>query len=134
MEERIQPEPEPGTGDEHWRNMAADQVHKFWFTNREAGVLLAEIDRLRGRFNDLRHDYIAIRQELDEERAVRERIRQERDEERAVRERLSTLLNATALALKGPEPKLTKWSFHDLPELAANVKRQIDEFKRKNNL
>jgi hypothetical protein len=32
----------------HWRHMAADNVNHFWFTNREAGVLLAHIDRLRG--------------------------------------------------------------------------------------
>jgi hypothetical protein len=46
-------EPEPGTGYDHWRDMAADTVNHFWFTNREAGVLLAEIDRLRGRVNAL---------------------------------------------------------------------------------
>ena len=32
----------------HWREMAADTEHQFWFTNREAAVLFAEIDRLRG--------------------------------------------------------------------------------------
>jgi NTP pyrophosphatase (non-canonical NTP hydrolase) len=31
---------------EHWRSMARDPVHKFWFTNREAGVLLARIDAM----------------------------------------------------------------------------------------
>lgn len=34
-------------------------------------------------------------------------------------ERLSELLNGVAVALKGPPPPLTSWSFHDLPELAA---------------
>lgn len=49
----VEPEPLPGEGHEHWRDMAADQVNHFWFTNRESGVLLAEVDRLRGRVNDL---------------------------------------------------------------------------------
>ena len=34
-------------GEDHWRSMAADEVNHFWFTNREARVLFAEIDRLR---------------------------------------------------------------------------------------
>ncbi len=46
-------EPEPGEGYEHWRSMAADTVNHFWFTNRESGVLLAEVDRLRARVNAL---------------------------------------------------------------------------------
>lgn len=47
-------EPAPGEGYEHWRDMAADTVNHFWFTNREAGVLLAEVDRLRGVVQTLR--------------------------------------------------------------------------------
>lgn len=38
----------PEGAEAHWRSMAADTVNKFWFTNREAGVLFEEIDALRG--------------------------------------------------------------------------------------
>lgn len=37
----------------------------------------------------------------------------------ALRDRLSGILNRTAVALRGPEPPLTRWSWHDLPERAA---------------
>lgn len=37
----------------------------------------------------------------------------------AQRDRLAKLLSETAVALRGPEPPLTRWSWHDLPERAA---------------
>jgi hypothetical protein len=37
----------------------------------------------------------------------------------ALRERMADILSRTAVALRGPEPPLTRWSWHDLPELAA---------------
>ena len=33
--------------------------------------------------------------------------------------RQADLLSRTAIALRGPEPPLTRWSWHDLPERAA---------------
>lgn len=44
---------------------------------------------------------------------------------------MATLLDAleeaqTAVALKGPEPPLTRWSTHDVPEVAATVVAQRD--------
>ena len=47
-------------------------------------------------------------------------------ENEALRERLSALLRNTAIALRGPEPELTRWSWHDLPELATALKAQRD--------
>ena len=43
--------------------------------------------------------------------------------------RLSDLLNRAAIALKGPEPELTKWSFHDVPELTARLKQERDRLQ-----
>lgn len=40
----------------------------------------------------------------------------------ALRERMSDILKRTAIALRGPEPPLTAWSWHDLPELAEAAK------------
>ena len=48
-----------------------------------------------------------------------EDLRRDLDENAALRERLSDLLRRTAVALRGPEPPLTRWSWHDLPERAA---------------
>lgn len=55
-------------------------------------------------------------------------VRRERDElkadyaeSEAIRKKLADLLHRTAIALRGPEPELTRWSLHDLPELAAEV-------------
>ena len=42
------------------------------------------------------------------------------------REWISSLLTSTAIALRGPEPELTNWSWHDLPERAAALVAQRD--------
>lgn len=54
------------------------------------------------------------------------RLHADAEESEALRERLSELLRNTAIALRGPEPELTRWSWHDLPELAAALKAQRD--------
>lgn len=41
------------------------------------------------------------------------------EESELVRERMTDLLNRVAVALRGPEPEGTAWSWHDLPERAA---------------
>lgn len=43
----------------------------------------------------------------------------------ALRENLATLLTRTANGLKGNPPKLTSWSWHDLPEVAAALRKQV---------
>ena len=48
-----------------------------------------------------------------------EDLRRDLDENAALRERMADLLRRTAVALRGPEPPLTRWSWHDLPERAA---------------
>jgi hypothetical protein len=48
-----------------------------------------------------------------------EALRAEVAELDALRDTLSDLLKRTAIALRGPEPPLTAWSWHDLPERAA---------------
>lgn len=47
---------------------------------------------------------------------------EELDELRALANCQSDLLSRTAIALRGPEPELTRWSHHDLPELASQLK------------
>ena len=54
------------------------------------------------------------------------RLHADAEESEALRERLSALLRNTAIALRGPEPELTRWSWHDLPELAVALKAQRD--------
>ena len=54
------------------------------------------------------------------------RLHADAEESEALRERLSALLRNTAIALRGPEPELTRWSWHDLPERAAALKAQRD--------
>ena len=44
--------------------------------------------------------------------------------------RLSDLLSRTAVALRGPEPPLTRWRWHDLPERAAAAVAAIDVMQR----
>lgn len=48
-------------------------------------------------------------------------LRGELDELHGLRERLTDILRRTAVALRGPEPPLTRWGWHDLPERAAEA-------------
>lgn len=63
-------------------------------------------------------------------RKENEELRQELREAGALRDRLADLLSRTAIALRGPEPPLTKWSWHDLPERAAAAIAAIDVMQR----
>lgn len=44
----------------------------------------------------------------------------------ALRENLATLLTRTANALKGDPPALVSWSWHDLPEVAADLRAALE--------
>jgi hypothetical protein len=59
--------------------------------------------------------------------AAQQQELQECDE---LRRKLSDLLRRTAVALRGPEPALTRWSWHDLPERAAAAIAAIDVMQR----
>jgi len=54
----------------------------------------------------------------------------EADELQALNDKLSSILSRTAVALRGPEPPLTRWSWHDLPERAAAAIAAIDVMQR----
>ncbi len=51
-------------------------------------------------------------------------------ENEALRERMAGLLTGVAVALRGPQPPLTRWSWHDLPERAAAAVAAIDVMQR----
>jgi hypothetical protein len=51
-------------------------------------------------------------------------------ENEALRERMADILRRTAVALRGPEPPLTRWGWHDLPERAAAAIAAIDVMQR----
>lgn len=59
-----------------------------------------------------------------------QRLTDELREGDELRERLGDLLRRTAVALRGPEPPLTLWSWHDLPERAAAAVAAIDVMQR----
>jgi hypothetical protein len=52
------------------------------------------------------------------------------EELRALNDKLAGILSRTAVALRGPEPPLTRWSWHDLPERAAAAIACIDMLQR----
>lgn len=47
------------------------------------------------------------------------------------RDRLAKLLTDTAIAMRGPEPELTKWGWDDLPERAAQMRRDAGQLVAK---
>ena len=59
-----------------------------------------------------------------------EELRRDLEENEALRERMADLLSRTAVALRGPEPPLTRWSWHDLPERAAAAVVAIEVMQR----
>lgn len=50
-------------------------------------------------------------------------------DETRTRERLHELLRGVAVAIRGPEPELTMWSFHDLPERAKNLVAEVSRLR-----
>jgi hypothetical protein len=54
----------------------------------------------------------------------------EAEELQALNDKLAGILSRTAVALRGPEPPLTRWSWHDLPERAAAAIAAIDLMQR----
>jgi len=58
-----------------------------------------------------------------------EQLRESNDEGDQVRMKMADLLSRTAIALNGPEPELTMWSWHDLPEKADAAVRALDAIR-----
>jgi hypothetical protein len=54
-----------------------------------------------------------------------EELESDVDEYDALRQKMGGILSRTAVALNGPEPRLTKWSWHDLPQIALKLKLQL---------
>lgn len=82
-------------------------------------------------FNDPYPDVlIDAADEIDRLRARVAELEAERADDDALRERMADILKRTAIALRGPEPPLTAWSWHDLPERAAAAIASIYLFER----
>ena len=73
---------------------------------------LSEVEWMEQREHQQRQRAIRAEQERDEARA-------ESDETHAILERLSDLLTRTVNTLRGDPPPLVAWSWHDIPDLAA---------------
>lgn len=71
-----------------------------------------------------------LEKEVERLRALVAELEAERADDDALRERMSDILKRTAIALRGPEPPLTAWSWHDLPKRAAAAIASIDLFQR----
>ncbi len=62
-----------------------------------------------------------------------ERLEAEVKEYDELHTKMSDILSRTAIALRGPESELTRWSWHDLPELVEALKAELAEAKRERN-
>lgn len=67
-----------------------------------------------------------VREALDASQGQAKQLEAEVAELRDLADRQAGLLSRTAIAIRGPEPDLTRWSHHDLPELAAAMRKQRD--------
>ena len=61
--------------------------------------------------------------------AERDRLREEVTELDALRDKLSGLLSQTAIALRGPEPELTRYGYADIPLRVKTVIDEIDQLR-----
>ena len=68
--------------------------------------------------------------ELVQLRAELAECRREMDLTDSTINKMADLLKRTAIALRGPEPSLTRWSWHDLPERAEAAIAAIDVMQR----
>lgn len=124
----------------------ADITEQLAERTRLLHVAEDEIDRLRARVAELEADAEVGRkwradssleswfpftaEELKKAKSRIAELEAERADDDALRERMSDILKRTAIALRGPEPPLTAWSWHDLPERAAAAIASIDLFQR----
>lgn len=69
---------------------------------------------------------LAARLELDVRQGQAKRLEAEAAELRDLADRQADLLTRTAVAIRGPEPELTRWSHHDLPERAQQLSNQLE--------
>src|SRR3972149_986633 len=52
------------------------------------------------------------------------------EEDSALIQQLGNLRAGGATALKGPEPAVTRWSYHDLPEIAAKTMIELEIYRQ----
>lgn len=60
-------------------------------------------------------------------RAEVEALKSADEESCAVVDKLARLLAEIAVTLKGPEPDMTRWSYHDLPQLVSEMKGRSEK-------
>ena len=90
----------------------------------EAGRLADQCTRLHR--NQLLGELDEARLALDASQGQVKQLEAEVAELRDLADRQAGLLSRTAVAIRGPEPDLARWSHHDLPELAAAMRKQRD--------
>ena len=90
----------------------------------EAGRLADQCTRLHR--NQLLGELDEARAALDASQGQVKQLEAEVAELHDLAGRQADLLSRTAIAIRGPEPDLTRWSHHDLPELAAAMRKQRD--------
>ena len=90
----------------------------------EAGRLADQCTRLHR--NQLLGELYEARAALDASQGQVKQLEAEAAELRDLAGRQVDLLSRTAVAIRGPEPDLTRWSHHDLPYLATAMRKQRD--------
>lgn len=90
----------------------------------EAGRLADQCTRLHR--NQLLGELDEARAALDASQGQAKQLEAEVAELHDLAGRQADLLSRTAIAIRGPEPDLTRWGHHDLPLLAAAMRQQRD--------
>ena len=93
---------------------------------REAGNSRLAVQAVKAQRNQLEAELAEARMALDASQGQVRQMEAEAEELRGLADRQAGLLSRTAVAIRGPEPDLARWSHHDLPELAAAMRKQRD--------
>lgn len=93
---------------------------------REAGNSRLAVQAVKAQRNQLEAELAEARLALDASQGQARQLEAEAEELRGLADRQADLLSRTAVVIRGPEPDLTRWSHHDLPELAAAMRQQRD--------
>lgn len=92
----------------------------------EAGLEAFRLSREPAQPQKQEAELAEARMALDASQGQAKQLEAEVAELRDLADRHADLLSRTAIAIRGPEPDLTRWSHHDLPELAAAMRKQRD--------
>lgn len=116
--------------DASWKDIAAEFKSERDALRGDVLRIQEERDELIAALPTLKAKLAAAEAENARLKACVEAANELSDEGDYVVDRLSKLLAATVVVLRGPEPPLTRWSYHDIPERVSALLTRAETAER----